>query len=300
VHGAPGHDRHAGRGAPELSAEDAPFLVGFSGDTTGFADDDGSLRVAGRPAGGAPCAPTYSSDPGTTLVYSQTVAGAWTTSTTVTVAEVQSYLICAWLEDAGVTQKAASATVTVRPPNLALTLTAPTRRISPGKPLTVGATWSAEVERRLHVVLVGASSCAQSYQAVLSLTSNYNALVDRSVSGAGAESYVATLSTPGTYLACGYLEQRSDEPAQLVAQAGNTVRVAVPPKAKACGNPGGRRHITRVRGRVVTCSKARSVARHWGAAKHAPSRVLTLSCRAKRGVATCTGVDEQKVTFHYR
>lgn len=52
-----------------------------------------------RPAGGAPCATSYTADSGTGLVYSASVNGAFTVTQTTTQSSAGEYLICLWLAD---------------------------------------------------------------------------------------------------------------------------------------------------------------------------------------------------------
>jgi len=52
-----------------------------------------------RGDGGAPCAPTYSSDTGTELIESTSVNGAFSLSATTTQLTAGTYLICLWLAD---------------------------------------------------------------------------------------------------------------------------------------------------------------------------------------------------------
>jgi hypothetical protein len=64
---------------------------------TGASEAPNEVFAKVRPAGGAPCAPTFDSDSGTSLVNYQDVNGAFTVQATTTQDAPGSYLICLWL-----------------------------------------------------------------------------------------------------------------------------------------------------------------------------------------------------------
>jgi hypothetical protein len=66
---------------------------------TGTTETPATLEAKIRGAGGAPCAPTPSSDTGDELIEGIAVNGAFTTTATVTQQSAGSYLICLWLTD---------------------------------------------------------------------------------------------------------------------------------------------------------------------------------------------------------
>jgi hypothetical protein len=54
-----------------------------------------------RPAGGAPCAPTYEADTGENLIEGSAVNGAYSMQTTTTQTKAGQYLICLWMASSG-------------------------------------------------------------------------------------------------------------------------------------------------------------------------------------------------------
>src|SRR5262249_52799158 len=66
---------------------------------TGSSEAPKRLFAKYRPAGGAPCAVSYSADSGSGLVSGEQVNGAFTATATLTPSDPGDYLICMWLAD---------------------------------------------------------------------------------------------------------------------------------------------------------------------------------------------------------
>jgi hypothetical protein len=64
---------------------------------TGASEAPAKVFAKVRPAGGAGCAPTYSADSGTGLLFGDSVDGAFARSATTTQSTAGSYLLCLWL-----------------------------------------------------------------------------------------------------------------------------------------------------------------------------------------------------------
>lgn len=64
---------------------------------TGASESPERVYATVRPAGGAPCAPTYEADSGHGLVDGASVNGSFTTQATTTQQSAGTYLICLWL-----------------------------------------------------------------------------------------------------------------------------------------------------------------------------------------------------------
>ena len=197
------------------------------------------------------------------------------------------YLICAWIQDElDASGPPTAATMTVRPPALRLAATAPAR-VTPGAPFEVAVDYQAEVPRFLTVFVVRATRCPVSGRTLGAIFGQPAVVADNvTVSGAGSVARTIQLRRAGTYVVCGYLDKHvlGSAAAQLAVKAA-TVVVAAP--FRACGSPGGRRHVSSVRARAVSCAAARSLALRWGASRRAPRRLGAYRCFARSGKVTC-------------
>ena len=64
---------------------------------TGSSEATAYVYAKVRPAGGAACAPSYSADPGSSLIDGREVNGGFTTTATTTQSKAGNYVICLWL-----------------------------------------------------------------------------------------------------------------------------------------------------------------------------------------------------------
>jgi|SRR5215217_3355583 len=132
-------------------------------------------------------------------------------------------------------------------------------------------------------------------------------VAEAGVSGTGHRVDEATITTTGRYLACAYLHTGDNPtgPAEIVRQARVEITTFAdkPPakaKLKSCGRLGGPRHISHIRARNVTCRRARSLARRWGARTPRPVTIGRYACRVGKPVVNCTAPKGRKVRFRYR
>ena len=176
-------------------------------------------------------------------------------------------------------------------------------------PFDVTTSWRTEQSRELFVALIKAAACGKNLQAGLALDPSGTTLVQETVAGSGHRVDQATITTTGSYLVCGYLQDGDDPatPAEVVQQAPHPVQITTfadtpsrQPKLKSCGRVGGPRRIYRVRASNLTCRRARSIARRWGATTPAPEAVRAYSCHARRQAVTCTASERREVRFRYR
>ena len=79
--------------APVLAPFNRSFVLGYSGQT----EVKRYVYSTIRPAGGAPCAPTYASDPGSGLVSGNVADGAFNVPVETTLTTRGTFLICSWL-----------------------------------------------------------------------------------------------------------------------------------------------------------------------------------------------------------
>lgn len=68
---------------------------------TGSSEAPERVYAKVRPAGGAPCAPTYDADTGETLLEGEDVNGAYSLQATTTQSKAGQYLICLWMAGSG-------------------------------------------------------------------------------------------------------------------------------------------------------------------------------------------------------
>jgi hypothetical protein len=281
---------------PPASApsEDSEFSIVFTGDATSLPYGTGYLEAKIRRVTNVPCAASDTDDPGDDVAtrpsLSGRVAGAFEVTGTYVADTPGEYLICAWVESNELESgPPASATMTVRPPVLALTATAPAsaRR---GAAFPVAVSYQAEVPRQLTVLVAHASGCSTDGTALRHISARIATVADDvTVSGSGFLTSTVRLDTPGTYLVCGFLGEKAvlgSTPAQLVVRAAT---VTVPgPMFASCGGVGGRRQVRDIRARAVSCAAARALARRWAARRPAPRRLGGYRCFVHSGTVTCT------------
>ena len=291
---------------PTPPPEDSGFAIGFSGDATSLGDGDGYLYARIRPTGGVPCAPSPDSDSGDRIYIDgassgRRVSGRFSVSASYVAAAPGDYVICAWLED-GYEEwgPAASATMSVRAPVQQITISAPAQ-VARKTPFAVTVNYQAEVPRYLTVLVVRASSCSISSDALRGISTSTIAIADDAeVSGIGTVAGTARLDDAGTYLVCGFLEESryGTAAAQLVIHP-TVVAVRGPgSRLRSCGNVGGPKRVRNVRARNVPCRSAKALARRWGQRRRAPRRLGAYRCAAASGRVTCSS-GSARVTFGF-
>ena len=287
-------------------AEDSAFTIQFSGDVTTLPDGEGYVEARIRRGTRTPCAATELEDPGDGVsfrpILSNRVLGAFSISGDYTADAPGDYLICAWVEDEyGVSGPPTSATMSVRPPALRITASAPASA-SPGSTFAVTVDYEAEVPRYLTVLVVRASSCSINARELRRLAADPIVVApgDTPLSGTGTLMASVRLDRAGVYLVCGFFDEYffGSSAAQLVARAATVVVGSPPAASRACGDVGGRRHIRDVRARDVSCRSARALARRWGRGRPAPRRLDAYRCAARSGRVTCIAGSAQ-VRFRF-
>jgi hypothetical protein len=190
-----------------------------------------------RPTGGAPCAPSASSDSGSD--YGQfsyfsgdqfngsSVNGNFTFRKTGTWNESGTVTFCIWLAD--------SESAVATPIRQDVTFRVPTGTvsgsISPASPqvseaATVTITGSSEAPKRVYATyrLTGGAPCAISYDA----DSGRGVVNGTNVNGAFSFTQSLTISTPGTYMLCMWLADASNDSAPVAGPQSATFVVPTP------------------------------------------------------------------------
>ncbi len=210
--------------------------VGRTFTVTGNSAVSKSLYVLVRPAGGAPCAPSASSDAGTTTYYGSfsgddfygaTVNGDFTRRKTGTWNTPGAFMFCIWLASSSSTPATPfTQVVTFRRPTG--TISATVSPITPlvGQTATVTITGSSEAPKNVYASIrpAGGAPCAPSYSA----ESGRGLIGGRAVNGVFSITETTTQSAPGNYLICLWLADSSSDAAPVAGPQPATFAVAQP------------------------------------------------------------------------
>ncbi len=210
-----------------------------SGTTT---NDRTSLSATIKPTGGQGCAANDSADGGQNLFFGANVEeGPFSQSVNHTFESAGSYLLCGWLNDneqsGDPVVATASLTFTVRPPHLALSISAPAT-VRPGQTFQIVTTAQAEVTRKVsEYVLPNTGRGCPANSAASAEASGARSVYWpaqggewRVEGGPFSESVNETLRSTGRYLICAYVQYPSSEsPPEASANAVVTVVSPPPP-----------------------------------------------------------------------
>lgn len=193
-----------------------------------------SLYVAYRPTGGAPCAPTRSTDSGTSIVFGTDVSGAGQRQIPFTFPSAGPFLVCFWLapSSGSLPSFATSQMLTVRLPVATLQIATPAPLA--GEFGTVTVTGQSEVPRSLYLAIraAGGAPCAPTRA-----EDTGNSLISgNDVEGAFTRDARTQFGDPGTRLLCAWLATSSG--AIPLATATSTLVVAPLPPTIDVGSPG--------------------------------------------------------------
>jgi hypothetical protein len=210
------------------AVEDTPWVFAASGQ----AERDLGFFATIKPVGGRPCAPSVAADDGTSIVFAQSVSGAWTVTVPTGASHTPNpgdYLVCAWLQETSSDPAvaAASAVVRARQPTATLTV-APAAPARPGSPVTFRFQGASELERQVYAKIKPASGtapCAAGWGA----DGGDSLLFFETVHGAFDFTKAGSpLTRSGTYRVCAWLAENS---ADLQPEAAAQVTVTV----RSCG-----------------------------------------------------------------
>jgi hypothetical protein len=195
------------------------------------------VYVLDRAAGGAPCAPSPSSDSGTTeygnsfsgdQFYDKAVNGNFTLKKTGTWRTPGTYMFCIWIANndsestTPITQN-----VTFRAPSGTIAATVAPLFPRPNQSATLTVTGSSEATKDVYATIrrAGGAPCATSYEA----DSGSGIISDTSVNG--AFNVQKTLSEPaGNYLICLWLADSASDGSPVAGPQPITYSVVAPPK----------------------------------------------------------------------
>jgi hypothetical protein len=197
---------------------------------SGTAPAGSLLFVKHRAAGGAPCAPTAYSDPGSnwTGFYGLAVSGAFNIQKVVTWDAVGTWTFCFWLAPSERTIASAIAqAVTFRLPTGTMTGSAQPSVPRPGRSVTVTVTGVSEAPRTLYAKVRSAlgAPCAQTYDA----DAGESLISGETVDGAFTGRANTVEPTPGQYVVCVWLAGTADDPMPVAMQTLSFNVQAIPP-----------------------------------------------------------------------
>jgi hypothetical protein len=277
-------------------AESIVTQLGASGSVT---DTNDYVVVHYKPTGGSACGANPSADNGTQVVDSSFLpTGPYAKSANVTFDPAGGYLACAWVVQSASPETVVAAdakTIVVRVPHLSLTLGVP-GAVDVGQTFQVTTTTQAEVARDLYVsVSVDTGrGCPANASAALAVSASSTVVNGRSVVGGPATASTnLSLSTPGTYLVCGYLQHsRASDPPQATAAASLVVG-APPPPPPPCVVPvvvkDEPRAATKARLAAASCSVGKI--RYVASARYARGSVFKVAPIAGTSLTNAARVD---------
>jgi hypothetical protein len=254
------------------AVEDTPWVFAASGQ----AERDLGFFATIKPVGGRPCAPSVAADDGTSIVFAQSVSGAWTVTEPTSASHTPNpgdYMVCAWLQETSSDPAvaAASAVVRARQPTATLTVTPTTAAARPGSPVTFRFQGASELERQVYAKIrpaSGTAPCAAGFGA----DNGENLLFFETVHGAfDFTTASSSLTKAGTYRVCAWLAENS---ADLQSEATAQVTVTV----RSCGQAR-RRHASTKR---ALASARRGLSR----AQRATRRARGQRARARARIRT--------------
>lgn len=284
--------------------EELGFAVVVRGTTDTPAPPGTRVITKIRLAFGFPCAARPGDDAGRAVLDAPVSGDSFSVTGDHVAPDPGPYLVCAWLvgDSLEVLLGPTPSLVSVRPAHLRISIDG-RHRVRAGSPVEVDIRYASEVPRALSVLLVPGRACHLSESAV---GEAFVTVADlRVVAGSGYVSATAREVSWGTYVFCGYVENpdaQAGMSAELAA-IGPTVRVGEP--ARRCGAIGGRRGITRIRTSGITCARGRAIARRWGSALRAPSRIAGFACSRRPGrrvrcIDGSVDLNFGEVSFRYR
>jgi len=186
------------------------------------------VYVKYRPAGGAPCAPTASSDSGYYLFSGRHVNGTFKLQEVYTWSNPGDYLFCIWLssDDSDTITTPIAQTISFRGPNGTISATVDPASPGPQQRTVVTIAGSTETPAAAFAKIrtAGGAGCAPT----ASSDSGSYLLAGTAVNGAFAFA-VETRQAAGTYLVCLWLAEDSDDASPIAGPQTVTFTVHAPP-----------------------------------------------------------------------
>lgn len=257
---------------------------------TGVSSLPGAVYVAYRAPGGAPCAPSASSDSGQGISpWDRSVNGAFRFQSVVTWQAPGDVMFCIWI--------ARSSSAIATPITQVVTFRAPVAAVSgtvtPVSPqrrerATVTITGSSEVPASLFATIRPAgAACAPS----ASSDSGQSIAWDRPVNGAFSEQAEVTQQAPGNYVICLWLASSSSSPTPVAGPQAVAFTVLAPPPPPCVVPAVSRGSTSATATRALSRGRCKVRVRKVWDRRVARGRVVKLGRRAGTRLANAAVVD---------
>jgi hypothetical protein len=265
------------------------------------------LSVTVKPTGGQGCGANYQADAsgGSSTVFfeeSGFAEGPFSRSANHTFENAGSYLLCGWLNDNTQTNDpvvaTASLTVTVRPPHLALSVSAPAS-VAVKQTFQLVTTAQAEVQRRVEAFMLPNTGRGCAANASAASVSSGVGFVEfpaqysddwAVVGGPFSETANESLASAGQYLVCAYVQYQSDQsPPEIMASASITA-VAPPPP---CVVPAYSSSVTKQKAAeqaIAASGCALGAVRHVASRTVRPGYIISFSAAAGKHLPPATAI----------
>jgi len=183
--------------------------------------------VAYRATGGAPCAPTYASDPGTGLFSYMEANGAFSFKTTHTFPNAGTYMFCIWLaQSSSSVSTPITQTITFRPPTGTITATFNPVTPRPGQTFTVTVTGTSEAPKEVYAAIQRAGApCGPTYAS----DEGTGILNGSEVNGSFSLQATTSQATAGQYVVCLWLAESSSDSAPIAGPQPEPLNIVAPP-----------------------------------------------------------------------
>jgi hypothetical protein len=184
--------------------------IGRTFDFTVTASSNTYLYVAYRPTGGPACAPTVSSDSGSSFLAEQVTSGTQHIKQVTTFSARGSFLFCMWLgPSSSQAQTILSQKITFRAPRGSISFTSTPRTVGINKPVKLTFSGVSEAPRGLYVTWrkSGGAGCAPTYS-----SDSGSGIVDgENVNGSFRITSLQTFSERGSYVFCAWIAKSSSD-----------------------------------------------------------------------------------------
>jgi hypothetical protein len=260
---------------------------------SGTASAPERIYVKYRAGGGAPCAPSSSSDPGAVLssFYAEGVEGPFSLQDVIEWDTPGEVLFCTWLSsgDAETVTTPFAQLIAFRAPRGWIAATVRPAKSRPGKLVTVHVSGSSEVGAAVFakVSSAGGAPCASTYRA----DPGRSLLDGAAANGSFAFELAATEGRAGRYRVCLWLARAAGDVSPLAGPRAVTFGVVAPPSRCVVPSVPANRRLATVRRRLraAHCRVGRVV--RAGSRTVARGAVIRLGRRSRARFAAGTPID---------
>jgi hypothetical protein len=195
---------------------------------SGVASTPERVYVKYRATGGAPCAQSSSSDPGTVVggFYAESVNGSFSLQDVIDWATPGAVTFCTWLSggDAATITTPIAQTIAFRAPKGAIGVTMHPAKLRPGEQAAIVVSGSTEAAAAVYakVRTAGSAPCGRTYAAEAG-----SSLLDGTpATGAFSLDLTTTEAKAGSYLACVWIARSASDPSPIAGPGSVAFSVA--------------------------------------------------------------------------